>query len=210
MGLVRRQMWARWLYLALGAAAIGSGGLNLINYWKASGQVDPLHAAWSLVVIEQTWGFAVSVVAGVMIVACLAPFGAAFSAGRSHTAWTSDAAVVRTLRLLVIAGLVAIPMLLVYAWIQPLVPATRPTALFLAGVLTIGVVLAVRGMVAGALVLTVGGLGLAAQTAATSLLATGATQATSRYYAAFWLPAAALAIVATARLAAPLARLSRR
>ncbi len=208
IGLARRRMWARWLYLALGVAAIGSGGLNAINFWAVCGHLDP-NAAWSMLVLEQAWGFVASVIAGLLIVANLAPIGDGFVAGRAHAAWTSDAAVVRTLRWLTIACLLAVPMLLVYAWIQPLVPATRATAVGLAVALTIGVIAAVRGHLVGALALCLGGLGLAAQTAATYALATPRAQPITLYYAAFWLPAAALALVAAAQLAAPLRRLLR-
>ena len=208
VGLARRRMWARWLYLALGAAAIGSGGLNAINFWAFSGHVDP-HAAWSLVVLEQTWGYLVAVIAGLLIVANLAPIGHAFVAGPSHATWTSDAALMRTLRLLTMACLVAVPMLLVYAWIQPVVPATAATAVALAGALTLGTIAAVRGRLVGALALCVGGLGLAAQTIATCALAGPRVQPVTLYYAAFWLPAAALAVIAGVQLAAPVARLLR-
>ena len=69
IGLLRRRMWARWLYLALGAAAIGSGGLNAINYWPVSGRVDPLHVAWSHQTIESCWGFLVSAIGPLQTVA---------------------------------------------------------------------------------------------------------------------------------------------
>lgn len=210
VGLVRRRMWARWAYLGLGLAAIGSGGLNAINFWPVSGHVEAHAPAWSMLVLEQSWGYACAIVAGLLIVANLAPIGDSFVAGKSHATWTSDAAVIRALRRLTIASLGAIPMLLVYAWVQPLVPATVPTALALAALLTLGVAVAVRGGAIGALVLCVGGVGLAAQTVATYALAADATQRTTLYYAAFWLPAALCALVAAAHLAGPVARLLRR
>lgn len=210
VGLVRRRMWARWLYLALGAAAIGSGGLNAINFWSVSGHFDAHNAAWSTLMLEQTWGYLISVVAGLLIVGNLAPIGDRFVAGPSHATWTSDLALMRTLRWLTVACLMAVPMLLVYAWVQPLVPATTTSALALAATLTLGVATAVRGRVIGTLILCAGGLGLAAQTVATYALATPQVQPITRYYAAFWLPAAALALVAAAQLAAPVARLLRR
>ena len=192
ISLVRHRMWARWAYLGLGLAAIGSGGLNAINFWPVSGHVEAHAPAWSMLVLEQSWGYACAIVAGLLIVANLAPIGDSFVAGRSH------------------ASLVAIPMLLVYAWVQPLVPATVPTALALAAVLTLGVVVAVRGGVIGALFLCLGGVGLAAQTITTCTLATGVSQRSTFYYAAFWMPAAILALVAAAHLAGPVARLLRR
>ena len=210
ISLVRHRMWARWAYLGLGLAAIGSGGLNAINFWPVSGHVEAHAPAWSMLVLEQSWGYACAIVAGLLIVANLAPIGDSFVAGRSHATWTSDAAVIRALRRLTIASLVAIPMLLVYAWVQPLVPATVPTALALAAVLTLGVVVAVRGGVIGALFLCLGGVGLAAQTITTCTLATGVSQRSTFYYAAFWMPAAILALVAAAHLAGPVARLLRR
>ena len=210
IGLVRRQMWARWLFLALGAAALGSGGLNAIRFWSVTAEVDPRQLAWSHLLIEQAWGFLASTVAGLLIVANLATAGGAFVAGRSHAAWTSDATVVRTLRWLTIAALVAVPMLLVYAWIQPIVDATRPTALALAAALTVGVTAAVRGRLIGVVIVCLGGLGLCAQTVATYLLASPRDHNVALYYAVFWLPAAALAVVAGAQLAGPIARLLRR
>lgn len=210
VGLVRHRMWARWAYLGLGLAAIGSGGLNAINFWPVSGHVEAHAPAWSMLVLEQSWGYACAIVAGLLIVANLAPIGDSFVAGKSHATWTSDAAVIRALRRLTIASLGAIPMLLVYAWVQPLVPATVPSALALAAVLTLGVIVAVRGGVVGALILCVGGVGLGVQTAVTYALASGVPQRTTLYYAAFWMPAALLSLVAAAHLARPLARIIRR
>src|SRR5512143_1634746 len=40
VGLIARRQWARWLALAFGAAAIGCGGLNAVNFWTASGTVN--------------------------------------------------------------------------------------------------------------------------------------------------------------------------
>lgn len=210
VGLVRRRMWARWLYLALGAGAIGCGALNLLNFWSVSGHVDPSATAWSMQVIEQAWGYAITIVAGLLLVGTLAPIGDAFVAGPSHATWTSDAAVMRTLRLSTIATLAAVPMLLVYAWMQPVAPATRTPALVLAALLTVGVIAAVRGHLIGALVQCLGGLGLAAQTVATWRLAPAAAAHVPLYYAVFWMPAALLAVAAAAQLAGPVARLLRR
>lgn len=210
IGLLRRRMWARWLYLALGAAAIGSGGLNAINYWPVSGRVDPLHVAWSHQTIESCWGFLVSAIAGLVIVANLAGAGAAFSAGPSHTAWTSDHRLVRVLRLLVVTALVAVPMLLVYAWMQPIVPATVVPAQLVAAVLTLGVAAAARGWVLGALLLVVGGAGLLVVTAATYFGAEAGTTRVASYYVVFWLPAALTSLACAGLLAGPVLRLLRR
>ncbi|MEZ4399136.1 MAG: hypothetical protein R3B06_03910 [Kofleriaceae bacterium] len=208
VGLVRRQMWARWLFLALGAAAVVSAGLNVTKFWGPSSRILPGDRAWSLLTMEQTWGYLVSVAAGLLIVANLAPIGARFRAGPSHAAWHSDATPARRLRWLTIAALVAVPMLLVYAWVQPVVAATQVPALVLAATLALAVAAAVRGKAIGALGLCAGGLGLLAQTAATVGLApTAAARSIAGYYAVFWLPAGLLAVAAAAALFRPTVRL---
>jgi hypothetical protein len=121
--------------------------------------------------------------------------------------WRRREPVVRWLRASLVASFVAAPMLLVYAWMQPLAPQTQTTAVVLAAALAAGATLAVRGKLIGALLLVGAGLGLAAQTIATCLLASQSQIAL--YYVVFWAPAALIAIVTGTLLARPTWRLLR-
>lgn len=107
-----------------------------------------------------------------------------------------------------IASFLAVPMLIVYAWMQPLAPQTATTAVTLAAALTTGAVLGVRGKVIGALLLVVAGLGLAAQTIATVMLAHDLRIAIC--YVAFWAPGALISIVTGCLLVRLTPRLSSR
>lgn len=194
-GLCARRLWGRWLGLALGAAAIGSGALNSAAFWPATDAYNHAQPAWSAVTFESAWAHFVGVVVGMVIVVNLATARRGFDGGRAHATWTSDAPVIRGVRWLMMASLMAVPMLLVYAWTQPVVPATRSTALALAALLAVGAIAAVRGRMIGALLLTLGGAGLIAQTVATYLGAEGALATrTATYYAVFWLPAGLIAL----------------
>jgi len=205
-GLARRRFWGRWLGLALGATALVSGGLNELCYWKLTAHVDPICVDWSMDVFEVAWLLWLTAIGGAVIVANLA----AARGSHDHDAtWSSSDRLIGLLRATIIAAFAAGPMLLVYAWLQPIVPATKDTALVLAVALALGGALAVRGKLVGALVLVVAGLGLVAQTAATVLGATAGDQRIAAYYAVFWLPAGALAIACGVRLARPLLRLLR-
>lgn len=203
-GLAMRRQWARWLCLALGAAGFGSGALNAINFWEVTGTVHP-DLVWYGEACKYEWVYLVNAIGSALIIINLVATRGSFVA---TGAWSGSEPVMRALRLSMIASFAAVPMLLVYAWMQPIVPETKTTALVLAAALTLGGVLAVRGMLVGALLLVIAGLGLLAQTLATMLLADGAYLPT--YYAVFWTPAAVLAIVSGALLAGPTLRLLRR
>lgn len=210
IGLGARRLWGRWLGLALGAAAIGSGGLNAIGFWSVTRAFDHAQPGWSTTMFESEWAHLVGMVVGVIIVVNLATVRRGLDGGRAHPTWTSDAPAIRTARLLMIASLMAVPMLLVYALTQPVVPATRTTALVLAAVLAVAAIAAVRGRLIGVLALTVAGLGLLAQTVATYLDAeTTMNRHIAAYYAVFWLPAGALAIVCSLRIVGPTLRIVR-
>jgi hypothetical protein len=88
---------------------------------------------------------------------------------------------------------------------QPLVPATASTALFLAAFLSLSIALVISKRVIGALGLVVGGIALLVQTAFTIEMSTQLNSAL--YYAAFWVPAGIAATICGARLAKPLLRL---
>ena len=109
---------------------------------------------------------------------------------------------------MLVTAFAAAPMLLVYAWLQPIVPATRVTAIVLAIALTLGTVITVRGKLVGAFVLVLAGLGMLAQSAVT-FAGAGAQRGIAGYYLVFWLPAAVCAIVCGVRLAGPTWRLLR-
>jgi hypothetical protein len=204
-GLIARRQWARWLCLALGTAALGCGLLNGINFWSASGTINTTYLDWYYDVCRVENLYLVTALGGVVIVMNLV---AARDAFKSNATWADNTPVVRWLRASMIASFVAVPMLLIYAWMQPLAPQTATTAIVLAAALTTGAVLGVRGKLIGALLLVVAGLGLAAQTIATVLLAHDTR--ISIYYVAFWAPAAVIALVTGCLLVGPTVRLLRR
>jgi hypothetical protein len=209
VGLVLRRPWARWLCLALGATGLGSGGLNAINMWEITSNITEadtyVNPEWCTQMFRIQWIYFVNALGGALIVLNLVAARRAFVAAG---VWSGREPVMRVLRLSMIASFVAVPMLLVYAWMQPIVPATQTTAVVLAAGLTLGAVLAVRGKLVGAVILVVAGLGLLAQTLVTMLLADDRFIAS--YYLVFWTPAAVLAIVSGALLARPVLRVLRR
>ena len=198
-GLAAGRIWGRWLGIALGVTGMLSGGLNAIGFWSVTDHPLAAYPEWSMRTYEQAWLFWVSLLGGALITVLLARVRFA-----DTTTWASRH---RLLRTTVMASFVAMPMLLVYAWIQPVVPATQTTAVVLAGVLALAGALTVRGKLAGALLLVLAGAGLVAQTAATVALASEPGLAT--YYAVFWAPAGLLAIACGVRLARPTLRLLR-
>jgi hypothetical protein len=207
-GLVARRQWGRWMGLAFGAAAIGCGGLNLFYYWKPSGTPNLYYPDWYADVVRTTVFHMVTFLGGAVIVLNLV---AASDIFQTSATWSRRDRVIRWLRASMVATFVALPMLLVYAWMQPLVATTKPTALVLAAVLAIGAFLGVRGKLVGALLLVIAGAGLAAQTVATTLLTqAGPDRTISYYYAAFWVPAALILLVTGCVLAGPTLRLLRR
>src|SRR5262249_6331020 len=149
----------RWLGLALGAVGAVSGGLNVVNYWPATTRWNATFVDWSMQTFEATWVLLVMTLGGALVVAnlCAPTVRDAFAARARGTTWASNDRVVGALRAAIIGAFAAVPMLLVYAWLQPIVPATQSTAVALAAVLALGGVLAVRGKLVGALLLVVGG-----------------------------------------------------
>jgi hypothetical protein len=87
-------------------------------------------------------------------------------------------------------------MLLLYAFGQPVAPRTVISALVLAPILGLGSVLVIARRSAGILILAAGGLGLIAHTIATAEYVVAGSLQIAGYYAAFWLPAALLGILA--------------
>lgn len=201
-GLALRWVWARWLALALGCGGAASAGLNAV--WALAH--PPGASAWI-----HLCGF----FASALIVANLsAPAVRESFYGRSSSAaiWRSEDPLVRIIRWTLLANLVAIPMLLIYTWVQPVVPATADTAQGLALLLMIGSALVMARKVVGALLLAAGGLGLLAQTCATAWLAHQSGPEilfVGAYYVAFWLPAAALSIACGVALVRPTVKIVR-
>lgn len=200
IGLLARWLWARWLAIGLGAGGALSAGLNALWWLQTAG--------------GQMWVYLVGFFCALLILINITapPVRAAFEQ-RGGQLWRSRDRLVRVIRWTVLADMLAIPMLLLYAWVQPVVPETRTTALALAVVLVIGTVLTVARKVAGALALTVGGLGLLVQTLFTVYLGHAADPDTwliASYYVAFWLPAAVLSVVCGGMLFFPTLELLRR
>ena len=180
-----------------------------MKFWSITRTPDLAHLDWSMEMYLTAWVLFVTALGGAMIALNLAMPAVRDAFARDAT-WASDHRMIRGLRASLIASFAAVPMLLVYAWLQPIVPATQGTALALAAVLAAGGMLAVRGKVIGAVLLVLAGAGLFAQTAVTALAAAPEQREIAGYYAVFWLPAALLAIASGARLAGPAWRLLRR
>ncbi len=211
VGLARRRFWARWVGIALASAGLGSGGLNAMNFWDVTAAVNPQYVAWSLQMFLHAFVFWVSAIGSALVMVNLAApaVGAAIAARTTASTWTAPSIEARWVRATIIAAMAAVPMLLVYAWLQPVAPSTQPTALALAVVLAIGAVLAIRGKLAGALLLVGAGAGLLVQTVATVAGAPTGAQGPAAYYAVFWVPAGLVALGCGVRLAAPVWRLVR-
>lgn len=181
-GLVRRRLWARWIGLAFGTFGALSTGINAFNFlW--------LRDDW-------TWTFLALFLGSVTVGLNLASpaLAEAFVArSKGATLWRSTDRLVRLTRAALVANLAAVPMLLVYAWMQPFVPSTASSAVALAVVLGIGSTLTILRKIAGGLILAAGGVGLVAQTVVTSVRGSDQPEF-YLYYAVFWLPAAVLGV----------------
>jgi hypothetical protein len=201
VGLGRRLHWARWLALALSAASMAGAAINLAGCLLASSWWAPSRA----LLLSFFWG--------ALLMASLAGPGVrdAFLVRRGGEVWASPHRIVTSVRWAILANVVAVCMLLIYAWTQPVVPATALTAQVLAAVLVVAIALAAMRKVVGAVLLVLGGVGLIAQTVATLWLASQGDDATIvHYYTLFWVPAALLSLVAGAVLARPVLALLRR
>lgn len=205
IGLIVRRGWGRWLALGLAGAGLGTGLINAINFWPVTGALDHDHLAWSIDACRHEWAYQISAFGSALIAIAMIAARTSFTA---NATWSSGEPVMRALRISLIASFCAIPMLLIYAWMQPVAAETQPWAVVLAITLAVGSVLAVRGRLAGALLLVAGGIGLAGTTAATYLLASDRWIAL--YYVVFWSPAALAAVVSGALLARPMISLVRR
>jgi hypothetical protein len=190
-GLALRQSWARWLGIALGLAGAASAGLNLVPLWDRPGA---------------QLGLALALTGGSALLAVALAGGTMAESDRRGpltAMWRSDAPVVGWLRGAILSGFVAVPMLVVYGWMQPgSIASLRNPAVVLAGFLAVATAASVRGKVGGALMLALGGvalavLGVAAFTAASIPL----ERTIAGYYLVFWVPAAGCAVISGCRVA---------
>ena len=182
IGLLRGKLWARWAAIAFAAGSALGGTLNSINM---RGYRD-----------EVAWLAALGVVGGVTIISQLVR-PSVHDAFTTNAVWMSRDRLVRSARWAAIANFAAAPMLVLYAFGQPVAPATVYSALAIAPVLLLGSTLVVMRRTAGVLVLGVGALALLAHTAATArYVELAINERVVGYYAAFWLPAALLGLVA--------------
>lgn len=188
VGLTRWALWARWFAMALAAAAAFGGVMNTLGQLALRD--------------EATWLSALSAIAGGTIWAQLALgcVKARFVNPNKHALWMSRAPLIRTARWAANASLCAAPMLVLYAWSQPVVPQTVTSALVLAPVLAAGGLLVVARRVVGLLLLAAAGIALLVQTGFTLSGASTSPEFNdlriAGYYAAFWLPAALLGPIA--------------
>jgi hypothetical protein len=185
VGLVRGAFGARWAAIAFCAGSMLGGTLNAI-------QMRALRD-------ESLWLAASIGVAGALtVLSQLTRPGvrAHFARHTQHALWTSRDRLVRATRWAVIANFAAAPMLLLYAFGQPVAPRTVISALVLAPVLGLGSALVIARRSAGILILAAGGAGLVAHTLATAAYVAAGSLPIAGYYAAFWLPAALFGITA--------------
>jgi len=210
-GLVADRMWARYLALALAAVGIGSSGLNAVTHWRVTMALDANYPQWTIEMMSILWALLVNAIGGALVVTNLMTpaVRARFAERRANATWTSGHAVVGWVRASILTSFFAVPMLLVYAWVQPIVPATATSAVVLAAALALGGALALRGRLVGALVLCAAGVGLLAQLALTYRGAPADQHSIVAYYAVFFVPAAVVAIATGVKLARPTLRLLR-
>lgn len=186
-GLVRGAFWARWAAIAFSAGSLLGGALNAIqlravrdeSLWLAG----PIGVVGALTLLSQLTRPSVR---------------EHFARTSQHALWSSRDRLVRSARWAAIANFAAAPMLLLYALGQPVAPRTVISALVLAPVLGLGSALVIARRSAGLLILALGGLALIAHTIASAEYAVAGSLPIVGYYAAFWLPAAILGILAGA------------
>lgn len=200
VGLWRGIFLARWLAIALAGGGILSSVLNLVPF-----------------ALEQsgfTWVLGTSLGGAVLVLANLVgPQQREHFEKNASPLWSSPDPMLRSIRLTMMTFMAAVPMLLVYAWLQPIVPETAEAALPLAAFLGLTVIASAKRMVIGALGLVIGGVALLVQTGVTVALAYQMPHPVfadiSLYYALFWVPAGLSALGCGVRMAAPLLRLLR-
>jgi hypothetical protein len=187
-GLLRRRLWARWIGLAFGTFGALSSSINAYHCLR-----DADHYLWTYLVF--TIG---SLLVGVLL-ADPDTTDAFLARHAQASLWRSRDWLVRLTHLTIMASYATVSMLLVYAWMQPFVPSTARSAEFLAATLAIGATLTALRKVAGALILGMGGMGLAAQCVLTMTRGAAEPQLVA-YYLVFWAPTAVLGVTCCAAM----------
>lgn len=202
LGVLLRRRSARWFAFGLGAAGAVSSGLNLAQ-WMMAGVVDPFG-----------WTLAIWTIGSLSALAAL--FGRDVAEqdrlGAHEQVWNRRDPLVRWMRAATISTMIAIPMLVVYAFIQQgAVPGATTAAPALAALLAVAALLSTRGQLLGAALLAIGGLGLVGlSAAAVALSPTGLGFHVAGYYLLFWLPAAICCLACGVALARSAGRLAPR
>ncbi len=191
VGIVKRRPWSRWAVLGLGACGTLCGIMNLshvvdgrlVATLVSSAPVPAWLGTW-------LWSHVLLTSASVAFLVLLAGrrTAEAFAVPASDPAvvWGVPHALVAAVKVTFVAQLVAASMSLLYALAQPVVPATRTSALLLAVGFAVAASATLARKTAGVLLLLVTGAGFAAQATATLLLASGPLAGTAAYYAVFW------------------------
>jgi hypothetical protein len=200
IGVIVRRRWARWLALCLAFAGASTAVINLASFGFAPGWL--------------TWLLGVFAIGGALVIVNLA--GAKMAASDAlddrdfSQAWPDRVRPAWWLRAAVLSGLVAAPMLVLYAWVQQgTVEGFETPAVAIAVGLVISTVLVVRGHALGALLLGLSGLALVVFV----LLLVGAAEfawerEVALYYVLFWLPAGVAATISGAGLGRAALRLT--
>jgi hypothetical protein len=182
-GLFRHQRWARWLTLALTAASLVVAVINWISYAGTT---------------EVEWLWAISTIYALILLVLLGGRAMAASDRRvpEENVWQQRDPMIRWLRAAAAAGVVAAPLLLVYAWVQTnAVEPIRSISPYLALWIGVATVLTVVGRSLGAMMLVIGGVALTGHTVALFCLTPVEHREIAGYYLLFWGPAAITAVV---------------
>lgn len=199
VGLLRRQIWGWWLACAGALMGLLSGGLNALDHLPA-----PSVDLWGLTLTFLGAGCALLGLLGSDLRRALR------EGDRVDPVWRAADPLVAALRWTIGASLLALPMLFVYAWVQPVIPGTADPAIALAGLLTLSLVLVIARKVIGALLLSLAGAALLGLLAVMAVGAAALPEPCAprivAYYAVFWAPAGLLALRTGALLATRLGR----
>jgi hypothetical protein len=204
VGLVRGHEWGRWI--GLGGTLSGLGGALLNGFGSLA---DPGVYAWAHACVGAGCGSLVLLLSGPSM------RDAFEGPAASASLWRSREPVIRALRWTLISTLVAAPMLVVYANMQPIVPGSVGFAWALAGVQLGATGLCLARKVVGALVLALAGAALLLFTMVCVVAAWGlnalepGSLQIMGYYAVFWVPSGVASVVAGATMLRPLRTLLR-
>jgi len=193
VGVLARRRAARWLALGLSAAGAVSSGLNL-HTWISAGIVD-----------EFGWTLAVWTLGALAILATLTgrDVAACDRLAAREEVWHSRDPLVFWTRAATVTAIVAIPMLLVYAFMQEgAVESLAAPAATLAVYLAIAAALAGHGKALGGVLLALGAVALIGMLIAVfALRPDGTGMRIPTFYLPFWLPAALTGLGSGAALA---------